>query len=172
MHLSRFITFKYFLIVCSLVSLCCVGLSHAKPRTSKKSIKPSANLQAYRVVTVNCQDRYVDVKGSNCRKKKVAISQKNCRKVKIGDQVFLNKKKNKVKSVFGPYRSWGGTIKVLNSQDRYLEIKSCEAQCKIGATAAMMSNLQVGQKANATLTGKLIWNGSRCNGTAKSIRRL
>ena len=172
MHLSRFITFKYFLVVSSLISLCCISFSHARPRTSKTSVRPKTSLQSYRVVVVNCQDRYVKVKGPSCQTKKVGISQTNCRKVKLGDQVFLNKRKNMVKSVFGAYRSWGGTIKVLNSQDRYLKIKSCEAECKIGATSDMMRNFRVGQKANATLNGKLTWNGSRCTGTAKSLRRL
>jgi hypothetical protein len=172
MRLSKLFTFKYFLIIGSLVGLCYMGTSHARPNTSKRSIKPKKNLSSYRVVVVNCADQYVEVKGSNCKKKRVGVTATKCRKIKLGHQVFLNKKKNKVSGVLGAYRSWGGTIKVLNSQDNYLEIKSCEAQCKIGATSAIINNFRVGQKVNAILRSSLTWSRGRCTGNARSIRSL
>ena len=90
--------------------------------------------------------------------------------MKVGHQVLL--KNNKISSVLGAYKSWGGKIKVLNTNDRYLEVRSCNAQCVIGATRQQLRGLSTNQRVNIILKRPLKWRGKKCRADAKSIRRL
>jgi hypothetical protein len=176
MRISTSLLVKYSLIVGCLISFCCISVSHALPKTktfskvkSKAITKTLSKFQTYRVVVVNCIDRYAEVKDGQCVQRRVGLSAKMCSKVKLGHQVIL--KNNQISSVLGAYKSWGGKVKVVNSIDRYLEIKSCEAQCRIGATPALLRGVAVNQTVNAILTRPLTWSGGTCSGNAQSIAR-
>ena len=173
-HTSTFTTLKTWLTMACLMSVCLASHVHAQKTLmklpSKVGAKIKAKLNVSRVVTVHCNNQYANVRDSSCRIKRVGLPTRLCNKVRTGHQVVV--KNNQISSVLGAYRSWAGEVKVVNAIDRYLEVKSCEAQCRIGATPAMLRNLNANQKVRVLLTQPLSWNGRNCSGNARSIQRL